>query len=266
MNLLGKFKVSQQESSRERKQNQVTLFSLGHYKTETSHRHVSLLPLQSVYKNVCIIDLCMYLFLKLLNNGLWHERKEKSNSCSRAVKWRDTARAAKAGGALATVEQKKYNGTHILDSSSVGYCFLRRASPKQAKWQQEPSSPISSGSGSGWCCSTCCAPPGFLTDCRAICRLINSSCGVNRMSRLYVLPQQFTAWCNLKTLSLNSCKIAAAYFCLIQTQLKSAEKMPTSDVFSRLFKGSKFQSLRVSFIYITSFTDHFAHCNSFINL
>lgn len=36
---------------------------------------------------------------------------------------------------------------------------------------------------------------------------------------------------------------------LIQTQLKSAEKTPTVAAFSRLFKGIKFQSLGVSFIY-----------------
>lgn len=46
--------------SRERKQkeNQVTLFSSGHNKTETSHRHVSLLPLQSMYNPV--IEECIY--------------------------------------------------------------------------------------------------------------------------------------------------------------------------------------------------------------
>lgn len=46
--------------SRERKQkeNQVMLFSSGCNKTETSHRHVSLLPLQSMYKSV--IEECIY--------------------------------------------------------------------------------------------------------------------------------------------------------------------------------------------------------------
>jgi len=40
----------------------------------------------------------------------------------------------------------------------------------------------------------------------------DSSHGGKMVSRLYILPQLFTAWCNLKSLSLNSCKIAAAYF------------------------------------------------------
>lgn len=48
------------QTSRERKQkeNQVMLFSSGCNKTETSHRHVSLLPLQSMYKSV--IEECIY--------------------------------------------------------------------------------------------------------------------------------------------------------------------------------------------------------------
>lgn len=69
------------------------MFSLSHNKTETSHRHMPLLPLQSMYKPVIeelyIIDLCIYVFLKLLNNGLCpieRKGKEKYNSCLRAVK------------------------------------------------------------------------------------------------------------------------------------------------------------------------------------
>lgn len=63
MNLLGKILKHHKRrdvSSRERKQreNKVTLFSSGHNKTETSHRHMSLLPLQSMYKPV--IEECMY--------------------------------------------------------------------------------------------------------------------------------------------------------------------------------------------------------------
>lgn len=60
------------------------------------------------------------------------------------------------------------------------------------------------------CCSACCAPPAFPTVFRANCRLTRSSHNGETRWRLHVLPQLFITSCNLKTLPLNSCKIAAS--------------------------------------------------------
>lgn len=166
---------------------------------------------------------------------------------------RHSATAAKAGRALATAGQEKYKGTHTLDSSGGGHCFLERASSKQANEKRSP-------------------PPGFQQDLD-LQRQLSSTRLSDRLQGKLQTHRGFTRWQNdgetlcfalavqrlmqpqdiisevLQDGSSPLLLLKDKRCGLIQTQLKSTEEMPMAAAFPRLFKGIKFQSLGISFTY-----------------
>lgn len=165
--------------------------------------------------------------------------------------------------------QKKYEGTHILDLSGGGCCFLERASSKQGNENRSPPPPFRQGLDLQRLLRSTEIPNPLQGKLQAH----KWSRDGKMMLRLYILPQLFTAWCNLKALSLNSCEIAAACFCCWRTNDGAWSKPSWSQQRKRqlllLFQGfsrkSSF-SLLEFLSYATSFVYKFAHCNSFLNL